>query len=75
MSLSEKTLENIQFMVDEIKKKLNVITDVSIKPEHFTIDNYEGIKEIYEHIATRDKYSVSEIVAILDELKLLKNLQ
>lgn len=59
-------------MIEGIKNKLRVATAASIKAEHFSLDNYEDIKYLYDHIIAKDRFSISEIEALCDELKSLK---
>lgn len=72
MDLNNPTPEHLAYMVEGIKAKLRVVTAASIKAEHFSLDNYEDIKELYELIISKDRFSISEIEALCDELKNLK---
>lgn len=72
MDLTQKTDENVQFMVEEIKKKLKMATGAAIKPTHFSEDQYEDIKDIYELIMNKNNISISEMEAIVSELGKLK---
>ena len=56
-----------------IKGKLKVATAASIKAEHFGVGRYEDIKEIYEVVMSKQHFSISEIEALCDELKRLKD--
>jgi uncharacterized protein YfkK (UPF0435 family) len=73
MDLTEKTQGNIAYMVDQIKERLKVVTAASIKAEHFDPARYDDIKDIYELIMSKKHFSISEIEALCDELKQLKN--
>ncbi|RSL31261.1 DUF1128 domain-containing protein [Salibacterium salarium] len=72
MSLEEKNQENLDFMVEEIAKKLQVVNSSAIQPENFDLAQYDDIKELYEMMETKDKVSVSEMDAIISELGSLK---
>ena len=72
MDSSQKSAENVQFMVEEIKKKLKMATGAAIKPTHFSEDQYEDIKDIYQLIMTKNNISISEMEAIVSELGRLK---
>lgn len=73
MDLSQQTASNIEYMVEEIKSKLKVATAASIKAEHFSVERYDDIRDIYELIAAKRQFSISEIQALCDELKNLKD--
>ncbi|MFK7691206.1 DUF1128 domain-containing protein [Paenibacillus sp. HJGM_3] len=72
MNLMTPSEANIAYMVEQIKSKLKVVTAASIKPEHFGIDRYEDIKDIYDLIMSKTNFSISEIEALCVELKQLK---
>jgi uncharacterized protein YfkK (UPF0435 family) len=73
MDLSQASKENIAFMIGQVKDKLRVATAASIKAEHFGENRYEDIKEIYEVVMSKQHFSISEIEALCDELKRLKD--
>jgi uncharacterized protein YfkK (UPF0435 family) len=73
MDLTKASEANIAFMIEGIKGKLKVATAASIKAEHFGIGRYEDIKEIYEVVMSVKNFSISEIEALCDELKRLKD--
>jgi uncharacterized protein YfkK (UPF0435 family) len=73
IDLTKASEANIQFMIGEIKDKLKVATAASIKAEHFGVGRYEDIKEIYEVVMSVRNFSISEIEALCDELKRLKD--
>lgn len=68
MDLSVSSIENIQFMIDGICKKLNMASGGLIKPEHFDIQRYEDIKDIYDIIMNKENISISEMEAIATEI-------
>lgn len=72
MDLSQKSSENVQFMVEEIKKKLKMATGAAIKPTHFNEEQFEDIKDIYEMIMNKSNISISEMEAIVSELGKLR---
>jgi uncharacterized protein YfkK (UPF0435 family) len=72
MDLSVKSDENVQYMIEEIKKKLKMATGAAIKPTHFGEDQYEDIRDIYELIMNKNNISISEMEAIVSELGRLK---
>ncbi|WP_096199143.1 DUF1128 domain-containing protein [Bacillus sp. FJAT-45350] len=72
MDLSVKKYENMEFMIEEIKKKLQVVNSGVILAEYFTLENYEDIHDIYEMVNRKASVSVSEIEAIISELGKLR---
>ncbi|MFS1514171.1 DUF1128 domain-containing protein [Chengkuizengella sp. SCS-71B] len=68
MDLTQKTNENIRFMIEEIIQKLKMATAAAMKPEHFTLEQYEDIKDIYDLVSSKSNYSISEMEAIVKEL-------
>lgn len=68
MNLAEKSAENIEFMVDEIKTKLRMANVGAIKPGHFDEEMYEELKDIYNMVIRKDNFSISEMEAIAAEL-------
>lgn len=72
MNLSVPTVENIHFMIEEIKKKLKMATGAAMRPEHFSLAHYEDIKYIYDMVISKDRFSINEMEAIVSELGSLK---
>lgn len=72
MDLSQKSNENVQFMIQEIIKKLRMATASAIKPDHFNENHYEDIKDIYGLIMNSQNISISEMEAIVSELGKLR---
>ncbi len=67
-NLSEKSVENVEFMIEEIKEKLRVINIGAIKPSHFDEEMYEELKDIYDHVMKKNTFSPNEMQAIVEEL-------
>jgi uncharacterized protein YfkK (UPF0435 family) len=72
MDVSEKSPENVERMIEEIKTKLRVATGAAIKPSHFDYEKYEDLVDIYEHVRSKSNFSVSEMDAIVMELGRLR---
>lgn len=68
MDLTQKSKENINFMVDAIIEKLRMVNVGAVKADHFNEDMYEELKEIYEMVIKKDSFSISEMQAIAAEL-------
>ncbi|WJH35117.1 DUF1128 domain-containing protein [Paenibacillus aurantius] len=72
MDLSVKSLENVDYMIEAIKTKLRVASGAAIKAEHFDYEKYEDLLDIYEHVQSKNQFSVSEMDALVVELGRLR---
>ncbi|MDF2959846.1 MAG: hypothetical protein K0S39_1581 [Paenibacillus sp.] len=72
MNLSENTLTNAEFMIEEIKRKLRMATGAALKATQLNDEQYEDLKDIYEMVAGKSQFSISEIEAITTELGRLR---
>lgn len=72
MDLTTNSRENIEFMLDEIKRKLQIVNAGALNSKSFDTDQYEDLRDIYEMIARKQSFSVSELDAIVTELGRLR---
>ncbi|MGM0882136.1 MAG: DUF1128 domain-containing protein [Bacillota bacterium] len=72
-NLQAQTQENVEFMIEVIKTKLKMASAAAMQASHFKIDQYEDIKELYEVVASKDKFSISEVEALVSELGKLRS--
>lgn len=72
MDLSRWSEANVEFMFEEIKKKLRMATGGSIKGSHFDPELYEDLKDLYDMVVSKSSFSISEIDAITSELGKLR---
>lgn len=72
MNLSEKSVENVEYMIEQIKEKLKVLNLGAIKPSHFDEEMYEELKEIYEMVLKKKSFSPNEMQALVEELGSLR---
>jgi uncharacterized protein YfkK (UPF0435 family) len=72
MNLTEKSIENVEFMIERIKEKLKVLNFGAIKPSHFDENMYEELKEIYDLVMKKSSFSPNEMEAIAEELGSLR---
>jgi uncharacterized protein YfkK (UPF0435 family) len=68
LNLAEKSVENVEFMIEQIKEKLKVLNLGAIKPSHFDENMYEELKDIYELVMKKNSFSPNEMTAIVEEL-------
>lgn len=72
MDLTNKSVENVEFMIERIKDKLKVMNLGAIKPSHFDENMYEELKDIYELVMKKNTFSPNEMQALVEELGSLK---
>ncbi|WP_078554732.1 DUF1128 domain-containing protein [Bacillus alkalicellulosilyticus] len=72
MDLTVKTEENLYYMIEEIKKKLQVVNGGAIRPEGFDVKHYDDIHDIYSMVMRQNSVSVRELDAIITELSKLR---
>jgi uncharacterized protein YfkK (UPF0435 family) len=72
MNLSEKSIENVEYMIEQIKEKLKVLNLGAIKPSHFDEEMYEELKEIYDMVLRKNSFSPNEMQALVEELGSLR---
>lgn len=72
VDLTVKSEQNVAYMVDSIKDKLKVVAAQSLQPAHFDLEKYEDLLELYEVVSNKQHFSISEIEALCEELRLLK---
>lgn len=70
--LTKKSPENVEHIISSIQGKLQMINAAAMKPESFTDSSYEDLLEIYEMVMAKDRFSPSEMQAIVEELGNLK---
>ncbi|MFJ7724999.1 DUF1128 domain-containing protein [Neobacillus sp. NPDC097160] len=72
MNLSVKSVENVEYMIEQIKDKLKVLNLGAIKPSHFDEEMYEELKEIYDMVMRKNSFSPNEMQALVEELGSLR---
>jgi uncharacterized protein YfkK (UPF0435 family) len=72
VDLSQKTTENVEFMIEAIKEKLKVLNFGAIKPSHFDEEMYEELRDIYDLVMKKNSFSPNEMQAIAEELGSLR---
>jgi len=72
LDLTEKTVENVEIMIEKIKEKLKVLNLGAIKPSHFDENMYAELKDIYELVMKKNSFSPNEMQALVEELGSLR---
>lgn len=74
MDLSTASEENLQFMLNELAKKLNVANRILLDEKHYDLNKYEDLKNLYELVLSRNQLTLAETDAFIDELRHIRNL-
>jgi uncharacterized protein YfkK (UPF0435 family) len=72
MNLETPSVQNIEFILDELKKKLTMVNTSVMNPEAYGLENYEDLYEFYQMIIKKSRISISEMEAIVTELGQLR---
>ena len=72
MNLEINTRDNIEYMLEAIKTKLQIVNAGALNAKSFDTDQYEDLRDIYEMIERKSSFSVSELDAIVTELGKLR---
>lgn len=70
--LQQRTQENVEFMIEAIKTKLRMASGAAMQASNFNIDQYEDIKDLFDVVDSKDKFSISEVEALVSELGKLR---
>lgn len=66
--LSKKSAENIEYMITAIQEKLHMINSSAMKADHFNAEAYDDLHDLYEMVLSKERFSPSEMQAIVEEL-------
>lgn len=72
MDLSEKSQENLEYMIEQIKQKLRMASGSAMQASAFSQEQYEDIRELHEIVMSKKHMSISEVEAIASELGRLR---
>ncbi|EGL81702.1 protein of unknown function DUF1128 [Caldalkalibacillus thermarum TA2.A1] len=67
-ALEKPSRENIEYIIEWIKKKVNVVNTAAINPKSFDTDHYEDLLDLYDIMRKKDQFTMSELDSILTEL-------
>lgn len=70
--LEEASRENIEYIIEFIKKKLQVVNVAAISAKSFETEKYEDLLDIYEFMSKKERFTMSEMESIVDELGRLR---
>lgn len=72
LDLSEKTVQNMAYMVQAIIAKLKMVNTAALQSSQFSIDHYDDLFDLYEMVMKKNTFSPNEMQAIVEELGSLK---
>lgn len=72
MDLTKPSPENVAYMIDQIKSRLRMATGAAMTPAHIDGSLYEDLRDIYDLVMSKERFSISEIEAIVSELGKLR---
>ncbi|RKP45824.1 DUF1128 domain-containing protein [Cohnella endophytica] len=72
MDLNQPTQQNVEYMIEAIKTKLRMATGAAMQASSFTAEKYEDLKDIYDMVSSKDRFSISEVEALVSELGKLR---
>jgi uncharacterized protein YfkK (UPF0435 family) len=70
--LTHNTMDNTEYMIEEIKKKLRMATGAALKASKLNDEQYGDLRDIYDMVASKNQFSISEIEALTTELGRLR---
>jgi uncharacterized protein YfkK (UPF0435 family) len=73
VDLTEKSQENVDQMITEMKEKLQFVNQDVIRAGSYSVKQYDELREIYEWVMSKPSMSVSEMQAVLSELGSLRD--
>jgi uncharacterized protein YfkK (UPF0435 family) len=72
MDLNTPSIENVIFMIEQIKEKLRMVNVDAMQSDKFDEEKYEDLQYLYDMVMKRDSFSPSEMEAIVAELGTLR---
>ncbi|MCM3732199.1 DUF1128 domain-containing protein [Fictibacillus nanhaiensis] len=72
MDLNNENYENLAFMIEGLKKKLQLVNSGLIQPEDYELNKYDDIKELYDMVMKMPSFSIRDMEGIVEELASLK---
>ncbi|WP_048600702.1 DUF1128 family protein [Rubeoparvulum massiliense] len=72
MNLNQANRPNLEYILEEIIKKLQAINPALLHPDYFSLDKYDDLYDLYLLLKSKNQLSIAEISAIVDELGRLR---
>ncbi|MCT1904169.1 DUF1128 domain-containing protein [Oceanobacillus sojae] len=72
MQLEQPSMENMEYMLQELAEKLQVVNRSIMDAEDYNIDKYEDLKWMYDMVMSKGRLSTSETQAFINELAAIR---
>jgi uncharacterized protein YfkK (UPF0435 family) len=72
MDLNNENYENLAFMIEGLKKKLQLVNSGLIQPDDYELNKYDDVKELYDMVMKMPSFSIRDMEGIVEELASLK---
>lgn len=72
MDLNTPSMENVIYMIEQIKEKLRMVNVDAMQSSQFDESKYEDLLYLYDMVMKRNSFSPSEMEAIVAELGSLR---
>lgn len=70
--LREQSRENIEYIIEYMKKRLQMVNTAAISSESFDTDQYEDLLDLYDFLNKKDHFTLKETETIVSELGQLR---
>lgn len=67
-ALSEASAENVEYIIEWIKKKVNIVNRAVINSQQIDLAHYDTLLDLYDLLRKKERLTMSELDAVLDEL-------
>lgn len=68
MNLDEPSKENLNYIINNIGDRLNVVNRSIMDPDDYDLEKYDDLRDLHSMLEQRENLSPSETSAFLDEL-------
>lgn len=72
MNLDQPSQENLEFILSELTKKLDVANRMIMDPDGYKLEMYDELKFMYDVVMTKETLSPSETQAFVSELRTVR---
>lgn len=72
MNLDNPSQENLEFILKELTKKLDVANRKIMDPDGYNLEKYDELKFMYDVVIAKETLSPSETQAFVSELRTVR---
>ncbi|WP_238535176.1 DUF1128 domain-containing protein [Fictibacillus macauensis] len=72
LNLTSPSQENIEHMIEAMKKKLQLVNSGLIQGSDYSLQQYDDLKELFDMVMKMPSFSVRDMEEIVSELGALK---